>query len=145
MRSSTLVVCALLGMTSTACLAQTASPDPSTGAHAWTPRSMKASNIVPADTGPGVAPMLPPSPAGDDAAPRDYLRAARGSLAADRTGEAQQSLEMAETRILPRSVPANQANSPDPDPAVAQIQNALHALGMGDTGRAGQIVDAMNR
>jgi hypothetical protein len=104
---------------------------------------MKASNIVPADTGPGVAPMLPPSPAGYDAAPRDYLRAARGSLAAARTGEAQQSLEMAETRLLPRAVPADQANMPDPDPAIAQIQSALHALGEGDSGRAGQIVDAM--
>jgi len=60
MRSSTLVVCALLGMTSTACLAQTASPDPSTGAHAWTPRSMKASNIVPADTGQGSRPCCRP-------------------------------------------------------------------------------------
>jgi hypothetical protein len=105
---------------------------------------MKASNIVPADTGPGVAAMLPPSPAGDDAAPRDYLKAARGALAADRTGQAQQLLEMAETRILPRSVPAQQANMPDPDPAVAQIQNALHALGTGDSGRASQIVDAMS-
>jgi hypothetical protein len=133
MRFSTFALCAVLGMASTVTLAQ-----------AENPRSMKASNIVPADTGPGVAPMLPPSPAGNDAAPRDYLKAARDALAADRTGEAQQSLEMAETRILPRAVPADVANTPNSDPAVAHIQDALHALGSGSTGRALGIVDAMN-
>ena len=132
MRSSTFALCAVLGLALTTSLAQ-----------AQSPRSMKASNIVPADTGPGVAPMLPRSPAGDDAAPRDYLKAARDALAADRTGEAQQSLEMAETRILPRVVPAEVANMPDPDPAITHIQDALHALGSGSTGRAMAIVDAM--
>jgi hypothetical protein len=176
MRSSTLAICAVLGVASVAAQAQATQARAtqaqatqaratnaraaqaraetldfvtetrtvgSVGAHPWTPRSRTASNIVPADTHADIAPALPPSPAGADAAPSDYLLAARGALATNRTGEAQQSLEMAETRLLTRSVPADQADTPDPQQAVSQIHEALLALGEGHRDRAIQIVDAI--
>ena len=42
--------------------------------------------------------------------PSDYLRAAQGALAAGRIAEAQEALEMAQTRMLDRSVPLGQTN-----------------------------------
>ena len=84
------------------------------------PRSNRASNITPSDTRSSVAPNLPSPPIGENASPRAYLIAARGALAAGRTGEAQQSLEMAQTRLLDRSVPLFQTNTPARDPAVDQ-------------------------
>ena len=62
----------------------------------------------------------------------DYLRAAEGALAAGRTGEAQKSLEEAQTRLLDRSVPYGQVNAPSNNPAVGYISQALHALAAGD-------------
>lgn len=106
------------------------------------PRSNRASNITPSDTRSSVAPNLPSPPIGENASPRAYLIAARGALAAGRTGEAQQSLEMAQTRLLDRSVPLFQTNTPARDPAVDQISAALQALGSGDRARAMQIIDA---
>ena len=47
-------------------------------------------------------PNLPTTLVGPNATPADYLRAAQQSLQAGRTGEAQQALEMAETRLLDR-------------------------------------------
>ena len=91
----------------------------------------------------GVAPALPTPPVGTEAAPHDYLKAARDALTAGRTGEAQQSLEMAETRELTRAVPPEDAARPDPNPAVNQIRDALHALGRGQRERALQIIDAL--
>jgi hypothetical protein len=72
---------------------------------------------------------------------RDYLVAARSALIGGRTGEAQQSLEMAETRALDRSVPLLQTGTPDRNPLVEDINRALQALGAGDRGRAVQIIE----
>ena len=47
----------------------------------------------------------------------------------DKTGLAQQSLEMAESRLLDRSVPMGRADVPDRAPAVAAIDSALRDLG----------------
>jgi hypothetical protein len=108
------------------------------------PLSTRASNIGPQDTRSGVAPALPiPSSVGPDSSPVAYLHAARNALAAGHTGEAQQSLEMAETRQLARVVPPDAANTPDGDPVVSQIDSALRALGHGDRAQALQIVDQM--
>jgi len=107
------------------------------------PVSSRASNILSEDSGSAIAPALPTPPVGPDAGPHDYLRAARHAIASGRTGEAQQSLEMAETRVLTRVVTPDAASAPDPDPAVSQIRDALHALGEGDRARALQIIDAM--
>jgi hypothetical protein len=125
---------AVLGMTSIAALAQ-----------AETPMSSRASNITPADTRSTIAPALPTPMVGADAGPNAYLRAAHNALVAGRTGEAQQSLEMAETRVLDRVVSPDQASSPNPDPAVSQIRSALQSLGDGNRDQALQTIDAMAR
>jgi hypothetical protein len=135
MRSLKLATFALLGMTSIVALAQAQ----------MTPMSTHASNIGPADTRSSIAPALPTPAVGPDAGPNGYLRAAHDALVAGRTGEAQQSLEMAETRELARVVSPEQASMPDGNPAVAQIRDALHVLGNGDRAGALQIIDAMAR
>ncbi len=80
-------------------------------------------------------PPLPTPELGEGAAPSAYLQAAIGALATGHTGEAQQALEMAQTRLLDRSVPLGQTNTPSANPAVDQISAALQALAAGD--RAG--------
>jgi hypothetical protein len=150
MRYVNLATVALLGMTAIPALAQAPSSlDPTTGARPGhepgvgesLPRSDRASNIVPADTRSSIAPTLPPSSVGENAATHDYLRAARGSLIAGRTGQAQQSLEMAETRALDRAVPQGQTNVPSDSQLVSRIRDARRALGRGDSTQAIQLID----
>jgi hypothetical protein len=132
-------------MTSLSALAQVPSgADPATGARPGhqigvgdsLPRSGKASNIVPADTRSNIAPTLPMATVGDDAASRDYLKAARASLVAGHTGQAQQSLEMAETRVLDRSVRQGETDTPSHSQLVSRIREARHAPGGGDRTQA---------
>ena len=75
---------------------------------------------------------------GENAMTQDYLKAARAALVAGRTGQAQQSLEMAETRALDRSVAQGQTNTPSDSQLVSRIRDARHALGSGDRARAVQ-------
>ena len=105
------------------------------------PRSDKASNIVPGDTRSRNAPTLPRSGIGENSAPQDYLRAARASLVAGHTGQAQQSLEMAETRALDRSVAQGETNAPSDSQLVSRIRDARRALGSGDRAHAIQLID----
>jgi hypothetical protein len=72
---------------------------------------------------PGVAP-------GDR--PSDYLRAAQGALALGHEGEAEEALEMAQTRMLDRSVPLGQTDRPSDNPTVGQISQAMQALAAHD-------------
>jgi hypothetical protein len=95
------------------------------------PMSHAASNLPGQAVRPEVAPSLP-TPAVSSNQPSDFLRAAQGALAAGRTGEAQQSMEMAQTRMLDRSVPLGQTNVPTSNPIVGQISQALRELGAGD-------------
>lgn len=104
------------------------------------PMGNNASNINPNDTNSVIAPNLPSPPLGSNAPATDYLRAAQNSLAAGRTGEAQQSLEMAQTRLLDRSVPQGQTNTPSTNPAVSQLNLALQALARGDRAQCMQII-----
>lgn len=106
------------------------------------PRGTQASNIGPSDTTSTIAPNLPSPPVGPNANAADYLAAARNALSAGQTGEAQQALEMAQTRLLSRSVPLFQTNSPSANPVVQQISQALQALSVGDTTRCMQLIDA---
>jgi hypothetical protein len=103
------------------------------------PMSTRASNLGPADTRSPVAPNLPAPPLGENSPPSAYLRAAQGALSAGRTGEAQQALEMAQTRMLDRSVPMGQTNRPSDNPVVGQISQALRALSVGDRATAAQM------
>ena len=153
MRSILVVAVALASMTSLAALAQAptagppavlppsgARPGHTPGVGVSLPRSTHASNIRPSDTR-TVAPTLPTPAVGVDATVRTYLRAARSALVAGRTGEAQQALEMAETRALDRSVPQGRTNVPSHSPLVARIGAARQALGAGDRSRALHRID----
>lgn len=64
--------------------------------------------------------------------PSDYLRAAAGALAVGQLGEAEEALEMAQTRMLDRSVPLFQTNNPINSPVIQQINQARQALAAHD-------------
>ncbi len=97
--------------------------------------------MVPADTKSDIAPKLPAPKLGPDAGPAEYLAAAKKSLAANKTGEAQEALEMAETRALDRVTPADEASTPDSSTLVSNIHAALEALGKKDMKGATAAVD----
>jgi len=74
-----------------------------------------------------------PAPALDDNAPASaFLRAAQSAVIGNRLGEAQQGLEMAQTRLLDRSVPLFQTNTPSNHPALAPLAAAVRAVIAGD-------------
>ena len=160
MRSLAMSFTVLAGLAGAPVLAQTAVPvtpqgvppgaNPATGARPGNdigtgmsmPMGTTASNINPTDTRSEIAPNLPSPAIGDNASAPDYLAAAQNALAAGRTGEAQQALEMAQTRLLDRSVPLFQTNTPSGNPAVAQISQALQALAAGDRQNCMQLIQA---
>lgn len=74
--------------------------------------------------------------------PSDYLRAAQGALAAGRVGEAESALEMAQTRMLDRSVPLGQTNNPSDNPTIEQIAQARQALAARDRAASLQAIQA---
>ena len=150
MRYATLAIAGLLAVTALPALAQTPpGANPATGARPGhepgvgksLPRSDKASNIAPGDTRSNIAPTLPQPPLGENATPQDYLRAARAALAAGRTGQAQQALEMAETRALDRSVAQGQTSTPSDSQLVSRIRDARRALSGRDRAHAIQLID----
>jgi hypothetical protein len=105
------------------------------------PLSNNASNITPDDTHSAIAPRLPDPPVADNAGPMAFLHAARDSLIAGRTGEAQEALERAESRILDRAVPPSAAGVPAQSPILQQIAAARGALAQGDRQHAIQLID----
>jgi hypothetical protein len=106
------------------------------------PMSTQASNIDKTDTRTTYAPALPAPPMSAESSPRDLLMAAQHDLMHHQTGAAQQALEMAETRVLDRTVPAGEGSMPDGNPMVGQISQALHLLGTGDVRGASQVIDS---
>ena len=124
--------------------------DPATGARPGNevgtgmsmPMGTRASNIDQSNTRSMIAPNLPSPSIGANANAVDYLRAAQSALQAGRTGEAQQSLEMAQTRLLDRSVPMGQTNNPSDNPAVTQVSQALKALAAGDRAQTMQLIQS---
>ena len=88
-----------------------------------------------------LAPLPSPNPAEGDR-PSDFLRAAQGALAAGRAGEAQSALEMAQTRMLDRSVPLGQTDNPSDNPISAQIAQARQALATHDRATCLQLIQA---
>ena len=125
--------------------------DPATGARPGRvpgvgdslPRSDRASNIGPG-TSRAVAPSLPMPAVGEAAEAREYLVAAREALATGRTGLAQQSLEMAETRLASRVEPS-ELITPSGERVVMLIRQARQALDAGQRMQAMQIVDTALR
>ena len=107
---------------------------------------MHASNIDPSDTRSVIAPALPAPAVGPNATPAQLLHAARDALARHATGEAQEALERAETRLLDRSTAPSNAGTPDSADAVKLIGDARMALGHHDMATATQDIDqAMQR
>ncbi len=104
------------------------------------PTSNSASHITP-PAGSTIAPQLPTPLAGEDAAPTQFLIAARQALAAGRTGEAQEALERAETRLSDRSTPLFQTNEAARGPVIDEVRQARHALGAGDRMQAMQLTE----
>jgi hypothetical protein len=83
---------------------------------------------------------LPPPDLPPDAKPSNILRTAEGALAAGRIGEAEEALEMAQTRMLDRSVALGQTNNPSNNPAVEQISRARQALAAHDRAGCMQLI-----
>ena len=159
MRNTPLAVIALLGLVASPALAQsqTAQPPPMQnpamqapaggvrpgnviGTRDSLPLSNRASNINRSDTASPIAPTLP-LPNAERQTARGYLHAARDALAAGRTGQAQEALEMAETRALSRSVPPADARAPSNSAFIHQIGEARMALGRRDRNGALRIID----
>lgn len=90
---------------------------------------------------PKLATELPAPPLSDDARPGEFLQAAARAVATGRKGEAQQSLEMAQTRLLDRSVPLGATGVPSEQPAVKLISQALQALAAGDRGTCLRLIE----
>ena len=105
------------------------------------PTSDRASNITGSDTSSPIAPALPSPDLEPGSSPEAFLHAARAALATGRTGEAQQALEMAETRLLDRSTPLFQTNDPSRNPWIKQIGDARRALGNGDRAESMKLLD----
>ena len=101
-----------------------------------------ASNITPANTRSDIAPRLPSPKLGPNAGPVEYLGAAKSALKAHRTGEAQEALEMAETRVLDRSTAVDDAGRPNEGPMVTHIRAALDSLAKKDMAGADAAIDA---
>ena len=78
----------------------------------------------------------------DGQRPSDLLRVAQTALAAGRKREALEVLEKAQTRLLDRSVPLGQTNSPSDNLAVGQIAQARLALSTGDKGAATEFIQS---
>ena len=106
------------------------------------PLSDQASNMNQTDTRSPIAPRLPSPAVGPDAGTRQYLMAARTALAAGRTGEAQEALERAETRLLDRSVAPSRVNDALQGPGISDVTAARQALAARDRAGAIRIVDA---
>jgi hypothetical protein len=160
MRNLALSMTVLASLVVTPVFAQTTTPitpqgvpagaNPATGARPGNeigtgmslPMGTRASNIDQRDTRSTIAPNLPSPAVGGNASAADYLRAAQSALQSGRTGEAQQAMEMAQTRLLDRSVPQQQTNNPSDNPAISQISQALKALAAGDRAQSMQLIQS---
>jgi hypothetical protein len=87
-------------------------------------------------------PLAPlPEPAVPEGAKvSDYLRAAQSAIAANHPGQAESALEMAQTRLLDRSVPLGQTGVPSDNPLISQIGQARQALQAKDRQTALQMI-----
>jgi hypothetical protein len=104
------------------------------------PASSTASNIDSSDAHSAIAPHLPEPSQGQNASPEAYLNDAQHALMRHQTGLAQQSLEMAETRLLDRSTLPADANTPDQSPEIKHVARALAALAHNDWQAARQAI-----
>jgi hypothetical protein len=88
------------------------------------------------------SPPLPVPNLPESERPSTFLRAAQAAVAAGRTGEAESALEMAQTRMLHRSVPLGQTGNPSDNPTIEQISQARRALAERDRATCLQLIEA---
>jgi len=112
-----------------------------TGTALAQPVNRPASNITPYDARSVLAPSLPipPVPSADQSSV--FLTEARRAILVGRTGEAQEALERAESRLLDRDLPPQAASVPDDQPAVLAIGAARRALAAHDRRTAIAAID----
>jgi hypothetical protein len=105
-----------------------------TGSAQAQPVGTPASNLKPIDLRSVIAPALPVPPVPSADPPSAFLIVARSAAELGRTGEAQEALERAETRLLDRDddLPAQAASVPNSQQAVVAIGVALQALATHD-------------
>jgi len=88
----------------------------------------------------------PPGPVGGaNASVPQLIADARAAPAGGKSGEAEQALEMAESRLLNRSVVPSTAGNPIGDPLVSLLSQARQAIGSGDTASAMQLLDQLTQ
>jgi hypothetical protein len=112
-----------------------ARPGNEIGTKSSLPAGNRASNINEENKRSDIAPNLPTPRAGDDASASQYLQDAQTSLNQGRTGEAQEALERAQTRLLEDQ----QAGKSSGD-LIQRISDARQALGSHDQARAEELI-----
>lgn len=129
MRSVLFVSSAMVGMAlAAAAFAQNAEP-----------YSTKASHIE-AQSGSVVAPQLPTPPGGENASGRTFLRDAEMALNQNRTEEAHEALERAETAFLDNPRAPVEDNHQAQNSAQQVTEQARQALGRGDIAQAKSLI-----
>jgi len=121
-------------------LAFSARPDNPIGIGSSVPASDQASNISEANTHSRISPRLPEPETASDS-PQHLLHAALRALHTGRTGEAQEALERAETRLLSHSVYPMQIGQLSTEPSVSRIAEARQSLGRGDLAQAAHLAE----
>ena len=112
------------------------------GAALALPIDRPASNITPFDAYSVTAPALPVPPVPSADPPSVFFVAARDAVQAGRTGEAQEALERAETRLLDRTLPSPAAPLAGNRQAVLAMVVARRALAVHDRQGAITAIDA---
>jgi hypothetical protein len=102
------------------------------------PIDLRSGNITSSDTRSVIAPALPVPPVGASAPPITFLQVAAAALSAGRTGETQEALERAETRLLDSAGPAGIRSTP----ALDETRAARSALAAHDRISAEREIDA---
>ncbi len=100
----------------------------------------RPTNLNAATTHSEISPALPTPDLGPNASAGDYLRAAQNALSRHQLGLAQSCIENAQTLLLTRSVPQGAVGTPDSNPAVSNLSQALQALANHDTATAMNLV-----
>ena len=102
--------------------------------------SNSASNTTPDNTRSEIAPRLASPVLPEGAPPAAYLQAARRAIAAGRSGEAQEALERAATRVLSRAVRPSRAGEPNGSPLIRTIAEARGAVAVADWSHALRLI-----
>jgi len=105
------------------------------------PQMPSTRSLVPANPPPAIGPRLPLPQRPENDPPHAFLQAARSAVERGQTGEAQEALERAETRLLDRPVAMSSALEPEERRAVFDIDVARQALSASDRPGALRAID----